>query len=83
MEVCVYVLESEKDGLRYVGMTIHLEDRVAEHNAGKSKFTRGHVPWKLIYFETVEGRIEARKREKYIKSAAGRRFVKKQLGEIS
>jgi putative endonuclease len=76
----VYVLESGTSGLWYVGFTESLERRLLEHNSGKSKFTSGHLPWKLIYSEVIEGREEARKREKYLKSAAGKRYIAKQLG---
>jgi len=50
------------------------------HNAGKVKSTKSYLPWKLIYNEEFETRIEARKREKYLKSAAGRRWRKNNLG---
>ncbi|MBS1489132.1 MAG: hypothetical protein JSS93_01255 [Bacteroidetes bacterium] len=34
-------------------MTQDLQRRVAEHNAGKAKFTSAHRPWKLIYSEPL------------------------------
>lgn len=74
----VYVLRSLKSGKYYVGMAIDVERRLDEHNKGKSKFTSGHVPWELIYQETIGIAIEARKREKYLKSSAGKQFLKKQ-----
>ena len=49
--VYVYVLESQTNSTWYVGMTKNLEVRLKEHNAGKSKFTKGHMPWKVIYRE--------------------------------
>ena len=73
----VYVLKSEKSDLFYVGITINIENRLKEHNQGKSKFTKGHLPWKLIYFEESEDGKSARKREKYLKSTAGKRWLKK------
>jgi len=36
-------------------------------------------PWKIIYSEKYSSRIAAREREKYLKSAAGRRY-RKSLG---
>jgi len=47
----VYVLKSLSSGKHYVGMAMNVENRFNEHNAGKSKFTSGHRPWKLIYSE--------------------------------
>ncbi len=79
MPFIVYVLESEKDGIWYVGFTENIERRLKEHNSGRSKFTSGHFPWKIIYIEEVSERVEARNREKYFKSAAGKRFITKQI----
>ncbi|HYC87062.1 MAG TPA: GIY-YIG nuclease family protein [Chryseosolibacter sp.] len=76
----VYVLVSLTSGKLYVGITQHLERRIHEHNDGKSKFTSGHMPWRLIYFEELPDTQSARDREKYLKSAAGKRFLKKFLG---
>ena len=77
MSFNVYVLQSEKSGILYTGFTENLNRRIHEHNTGKSKFTSGHMPWKIIYTEVVDNRLEARKREKYLKSATGKRFLKK------
>jgi len=40
---------------------------------------RPYIPFKLVYFEEFITRNEAIKREKYFKSAAGRRFLKKAM----
>lgn len=79
----VYILKCQRTGLLYSGITQNLERRVKEHNAGKSKFTSGHVPWKLIYQEACSSNEEARTREKYLKSAAGKKFLIKKLSEGS
>ena len=76
------MLESEKNRRRYSGMTQDIERRLSEHNSGKSKFTSLFIPWKLIYKEEVEGIENARKREKYFKSGAGRRFINNLLNSI-
>lgn len=73
----VYVLQSEIDSTFYVGMSQDVKKRLIEHNSGKSKYTSGHRPWKLIYFEEAGTSIDARKREKYFKSAAGKRYLHK------
>jgi len=75
----VYVLKSQKSSHRYVGMTQALERRLEEHNSGKSKFTSGHIPWSLLYHESFGTSLEARQREKYFKSTAGRRFLDRLL----
>ncbi|MBL4653468.1 MAG: GIY-YIG nuclease family protein [Flavobacteriales bacterium] len=76
----VYVLVSEKYDSQYVGMSDNPERRLAEHNRGKVKSTKGKMPWRKIYEEEYETRVDARKREVYLKSAAGRRF-RKTLGD--
>jgi putative endonuclease len=73
----VYVLFSLKSGIKYVGMTENIERRLKEHNAGKSKFTKGHTPWELKYFEVCNSRQEARVKEKYFKSGIGREYINK------
>ena len=78
----VYVLKSVSDGKYYVGMTMDVENRVKEHNAGKSKYTSGHRPRLLIYQEEgFQSSVDARVREKYLKSAAGKRFIIKKCAE--
>lgn len=74
----VYVLKSLKDGLHYTGITNNIEKRLNEHNHGKKNTpsTMNRGPFKVIYHEIVEDRAEARKREKYLKSSTGRRFLK-------
>lgn len=73
--VTVYVLKSIKNGKFYTGMAKDAELRLKEHNAGKSKFTKGHLPWILIYTEQHQDWESARIREKYFKSAAGKRHL--------
>jgi len=72
----VYVIKSEKDGRLYVGFTENLARRTKEHNAGKTKSTKGYRPWALVYKEEVTERSLARKREKYLKSGCGKEFLK-------
>ena len=75
----VYVLVSLTSKIRYVGMTQNLSRRLLEHNAGKSKFTSGHLPWTMVYSESFANSKEARLREKYFKSYTGRRFLDDKL----
>ena len=75
----MYVLRSEKTGRLYKGMTRNLPGRLKAHNLGKTRSTKGGRPWKLIYFEEYATLQEALAREKYLKTAAGRRCLKKIL----
>ncbi len=72
----VYAIKSEIDGRIYVGMCGDTDNRLKEHNAGKTKSTKGFRPWELIYKEQVLTRIDAREREKYLKSGVGKEFLK-------
>ncbi|WP_186757009.1 GIY-YIG nuclease family protein [Echinicola salinicaeni] len=72
----VYAIKSLDDGRIYVGLTSDLIRRLKEHNGGKTKSTKGYMPWKLIYKEEVETRLIAREREKYWKSGIGKEKLK-------
>ena len=75
--VTIYVIQSISTNKLYVGMTEDLKNRLNEHNAGKSKYTASFKPWKVIYTETADDFTGARKREIYLKSTAGKNFVRK------
>ena len=73
----VYVIVSEERGLRfYVGFSNDDERRLLEHNAGKTKSTKGYRPWKLFYKEEYKNLEEAIRREKYLKSGTGKEQIK-------
>jgi len=76
----VYVICSEIDESHYVGMSKNPDRRLEDHNSDKVSSTKSKIPWKIIHLEAFENRVEARKREKYLKSAAGRRFRKQLMG---
>jgi len=79
-EYYIYLIESENDGIWYVGLSQNPKERLIQHNAGKSKFTKGHIPWLLLFEEKIGSLSEARKKEKYYKSSAGKRRLTKILG---
>ncbi len=79
----VYVIKSKVDGRLYVGFTENLERRLKEHNAGKTKSTKGYIPWTLVFQEEVNERSLARKREKYLKSGCGKEFIKNIIGSVA
>ena len=67
----VYILRSLKDSECYVGLTAHINSRLAYHNAGKVRSTKARIPFELLHKEAYATRAEARKREKYLKSYRG------------
>ena len=76
----VYVLWSLKSERLYTGSTNDLERRLAEHNAGKSTYTSQTGPYQLVYHEEWPTQLEARRRERFLKSGKGREFVRSVLG---
>ena len=75
----VYVLRSESDSGFYIGFSTDLKRRLSEHKRGASFATKSRGPWKLIYYEAYTEREDAEGREKFLKSGAGRRFLRAQL----
>jgi len=75
----VYVLESQRDKENYVGFTTNLKRRIEEHNKGLNFSTGFRRPFKLIYCEVCTDENDARRREKYLKTTRGRRFLVKRL----
>lgn len=57
-------------------MTIDVKKRLNEHNKGKTKSTKGYRPWELIKVEEFDTRLDARKREKYLKGGSGKEWLK-------
>ncbi|HLF45274.1 MAG TPA: GIY-YIG nuclease family protein [Chitinophagaceae bacterium] len=72
-----YVLKSIHHDFIYKGHCEDLEERIVQHNAGMTESIRPYIPFKIIYSEQFSSRQDAIQREKYFKTAAGRRFLKK------
>ncbi len=74
----VYVLK-DKDGKVYKGVTSNIERRLEEHRKGQTRTTSMMTDASLVYSEEYETFAEARKREVYFKSGAGRRLLKTKI----
>jgi putative endonuclease len=72
----VYVLISKKNERIYIGQTADLAKRCSVHNRGLCRSTKPYVPWVLGYHEIVNSRSKAVMRERYLKSTAGRKFLR-------
>ncbi|MEL6483704.1 MAG: GIY-YIG nuclease family protein [Bacteroidota bacterium] len=76
MEYLVYILFSETHQKTYCGMTSNLIARFKSHNElGTKGWTIKFRPWKVIYVEVFKSKSEALKREKFLKSGKGRKWV--------
>ncbi len=69
----IYILKSIKDGRTYVGYTANLAERLKYHNSGRVPATKHRRPLKLLFSERFLTMAEAKKRESWWKSGAGRR----------
>ena len=78
---CVYILYSISKNRFYVGSSRKdgAEGRLKSHNAGKNKSTKAGRPWGLIYEEQCSDYTDARKKENYLKSGVGRRWIKEEF----
>ena len=72
----VYILRNGA-GKHYVGMSQDVLRRLREHNSGEVRSTKIGRPWAILYEELAGSLEEARIRERYWKSGAGRRSLRK------
>jgi putative endonuclease len=66
----VYVLQNHA-GRFYVGVTADVKQRLAEHNAGRSRWTRGKGPWVLRWQSEKLPLGDARRLENALKRQKG------------
>jgi len=75
----VYILQSRKDNKLYIGYTEDLRVRFSLHTNGKVISTKNRRPLELIYYEAYKNQLDAKKREIFLKSGSGHRFITKQM----
>ena len=75
--IWIYALSSQIRNYIYVGITSNLDRIIREHKSGKEQTTRAYRPFKLLYSEQCENRLEGRKREKYWKSGVGKEQLRR------
>ena len=73
----IYILYSAKLDKYYVGSTSDIDRRIAEHNRGKSTYTKPGLPWELVYTEEFPTKREAVYREMEIKKRKSRTYIEK------
>ncbi len=74
-----YVLLSKKDTQFYIGSTGDFRKRVRQHNQGQVRSTAFRRPLRLIYYEGCLNGDDARRRERYLKTRRGGRYLKQRL----
>lgn len=75
----VYVLRSFTNQKLYVGFTENLKERLTTHNRGEVISTKTQRPWKVIFYECYTNKMDALRREQYLKTTAGKRGLKMML----
>jgi putative endonuclease len=77
---CVYLIRSKINSEKtYIGYTTNLEQRLQEHNSGKSFHTTDYRPWQLITYICFDSKLKAMEFEKYLKSGSGYAFAKRRF----
>ena len=77
----IYILRSLRDDNLYTGFSSNLRNRVQKHKKGLVEATKFRKPLELIYYEASLSRKDAMRREIYLKSAWGKRYIKGRLSE--
>ncbi len=75
----IYILQSKKEKNLYTGFTENLKLRFEQHEKGQVDSTKNRRPLKLIYYEACLNQQDAVRREKYLKTAYGKRYLKSRL----
>ena len=74
----VYFIRSIKyPKIVYVGYTTNLKQRLEAHNSGGSIHTKKDRQWELVLCMAFKDKHKATEFERYLKSNAGRIFIKR------
>jgi len=65
----------------YIGYTEDLKKRIISHNKGENNSTKPYIPLELIHYEAYKNKVDAKRREKYLKCNRGKTTLKTMLKE--
>jgi len=74
-----YILRSLKNNKLYLGYTSDLKKRIKSHNSKQNKASKPNTPYELIFYSGFTNKYDAVECEKYFKTTAGWRRLKKML----
>ncbi|MFA6407832.1 MAG: GIY-YIG nuclease family protein [Candidatus Paceibacterota bacterium] len=83
MKFFVYFLKSLKNNDIYIGSTSNIDRRVALHNAGRVKSTKGYCPWQLLEYKEYPSRSESMKAELFYKTGQQKEILRKKYGLVA
>lgn len=75
----VYVLKSAADNRLYTGCTNNLRKRFKQHQNCEVTSTKNRLPVFLVYYEMCLSQDDVYRREKYLKTGMGKRYIKNRL----
>ena len=78
----IYWLINEEKTKTYVGFSNRLNKRLLEHKSKKIKTTKKFGNFKVYLLEEINTLEDARRRERYWKSSAGRKKLKEYFNKI-
>ncbi|HEX5002662.1 MAG TPA: GIY-YIG nuclease family protein [Bacteroidia bacterium] len=74
------MLFSAHSGRIYIGYTTDLVNRIKSHNIySKKGYTTRFRPWTVVHVEVFRSKSDALKREKFLKSGIGRKWIHAEL----
>jgi putative endonuclease len=76
MKYYVYILQSSVDKKLYIGFTTDLKSRLRAHASGGVRSTRNRRYMKLVHYEYFIYELDAKARERYLKSGYGHEQIK-------
>ena len=76
MDYTAYILFADEYNKHYTGYTTDLEARMKSHNELGKGWTSHYRPWKIIFTKIFPTKKEAMEYEKWLKTGAGRHFIK-------
>jgi putative endonuclease len=74
-----YVLLTGSARRFYTGYSTDLRKRLKEHAAGRVRWTASRQPVHLAYYEACLSREDALRRERFLKTGKGKRYLRKRL----
>jgi putative endonuclease len=79
MKTTLYIIKGLSTKKHYIGITNDLQRRLQEHRSGSSKGGQIIGDFELMHSEEFSDYSSARKREKFLKSGQGRKWIKESL----
>ena len=74
-----YLLLSDDQARFYTGYTGDLRKRLREHHRGRVRWTASRQPVRLVYYEACLSPEDALRRERFLKSGKGKRYLRNRL----